>query len=140
MLQPVAPLPAPRTLTRHMAMELLTPGAAVRIDTTVGYSSRDPHALSIAFHLLDPGPVVWCLDREMILTGSHAPAGAGEVHLHPAPDGGLLMGLGPTGYRATVRCDQEELTRFARETFVLVPRGTEEQHIDWQPLLASLGR
>ncbi|GGU97587.1 hypothetical protein GCM10010275_40020 [Streptomyces litmocidini] len=140
MLQPVAPLPAPRALTRHMAMELLTPDAAVRIDTTVGYSSRDPHALSIAFHLVDPSPVVWCLDREMVLAGSHAPAGTGEVHLRPVPDGGLLLRLGRPGDRATVRCDQEELTRFARETFVLVPRGTEEQHIDWQPLLASLRR
>ncbi|MGW8359325.1 SsgA family sporulation/cell division regulator [Streptomyces wedmorensis] len=137
---PVAPLPAPRVLTRPMAMELLTPDAAVRIDTTVGYDSRDPHALSIAFHLLGEVPVVWRVDREMILTGSLRPAGDGEVRLRPAPDGGLLLRLGRAGQRAVVRCEQETLGRFVRDTFVLVPQGTEERHLDWGPLLASLRR
>ncbi|MFE5913996.1 SsgA family sporulation/cell division regulator [Streptomyces wedmorensis] len=137
---PVAPLPAPRVLTRPMAMELLTPDAAVRIDTTVGYDSRDPHALSIAFHLLGEVPVVWRVDREMILTGSLRPAGDGEVRLRPAPDGGLLLRLGRAGRRAVVRCEQEALGRFVRDTFVLVPQGTEERHLDWGPLLASLRR
>ncbi|MEX0172791.1 SsgA family sporulation/cell division regulator [Streptomyces sp. LMG1-1-1.1] len=137
---PVAPLPAPRVLTQPMAMELLTSDAAVRIDTTVGYDSRDPHALSIAFHLLGEDPVVWRVDREMILAGSLQPTGEGEVRLRPAPDGGLLLRLGPVGQRAVVRCEQEALGRFVRDTFVLVPLGTEERHHDWGPLLASLGR
>ncbi|MFE7551031.1 SsgA family sporulation/cell division regulator [Streptomyces gardneri] len=137
---PVAPLPAPRVLTRPMAMELLTPDMTVRIDTTVGYDSRAPHALSIAFHLLGADPVVWRVDREMILTGSLRPTGDGEFRLRPGPDGGLLLRLGPTGRRAVVRCEQEALGRFVRDTFVLVPQGTEERHIDWGPLLASLRR
>lgn len=137
---PVAPLPAPRVLTQPMAMELLTPDVAVPIDTTVGYDSRDPHALSIAFHLPGEDPVVWCVDREMVLTGSLRPTGDGEVRLGPAPDGGLLLRLGPAGQRAVVRCEQEALGRFVRDTLALVPQGTEERHIDWGPLLASLGR
>ncbi|MDX2561956.1 SsgA family sporulation/cell division regulator [Streptomyces sp. TX20-6-3] len=136
---PVAPLPSPRVLTRPMAMELLTPDAAVPIDTTVGYTSRDPHALSIVFHLLGDEPVVWRVDREMVLAGSLTAVGAGEVHLRPAPDGRLLLRLGPAGHCAMVRCDQEGLARLVRDTFALVPQGTEENHIDWQPLLASLG-
>ncbi|MEV6251457.1 SsgA family sporulation/cell division regulator [Streptomyces sp. NPDC051742] len=137
---PVAPLPAPRVLTQPMAMELLTPDVAVPIDTTVGYDSRDPHALSITFHLFDEDPVVWRVDREMILTGSRRPTGHGEIRLGPAPHGGLLLRLGPAGQRALVRCEQEALGRFVRETFVAVPQGTEERHIDWGPLLASLRR
>ncbi|MFB7353118.1 SsgA family sporulation/cell division regulator [Streptomyces gardneri] len=137
---PVAPIPAPRVLTRPMAMELLTPDVTVRIDTTVGYDSRAPHALSIAFHLPGADPVVWRVDREMILTGSLRPTGDGEFRLRPDPDGGLLLRLGPTGQRAVVRCEQEALGRFVRDTFVLVPQGTEERHIDWGPLLASLRR
>ncbi|MER5711934.1 SsgA family sporulation/cell division regulator [Streptomyces sp. NPDC042898] len=137
---PVAPLPAPRVLTQPMAMELLTPDVAVRIDTTVGYDSRDPHALSIAFHLLAEDPVVWRVDREMILIGSLQPTGDGAIRLRPAPDGGLLLRLGSAGQRAVVRCEQETLGRFVRDTFALVPQGTEERHIDWGPLLASLRR
>ncbi|MFE9045579.1 SsgA family sporulation/cell division regulator [Streptomyces sp. NPDC012421] len=137
---PVAPLPAPRVLTQPMAMELLTADAAVRVDTTVGYDSRDPHALSIAFHLLGEDAVVWRVDREMVLTGSLRPTGDGDVLLRPAPDGALLLSLGPAGGRAVVSCDQEALARLVRETFVLVPQGTEEHHIDWGPLLASLRR
>ncbi|WP_314617409.1 SsgA family sporulation/cell division regulator [Streptomyces stackebrandtii] len=137
---PVAPLPAPRVLTQPMAMELLTPDVAVRIDTTVGYDSRDPHALSIAFHLLAEDPVVWRVDREMILIGSLQPTGDGAIRLRPAPDGGLLLRLGSAGQCAVVRCGQETLGRFVRDTFVLVPQGTEERHIDWGPLLASLRR
>ncbi|MCB8901083.1 MULTISPECIES: SsgA family sporulation/cell division regulator [unclassified Streptomyces] len=137
---PVAPLPAPRVLTQPMAMELLTPDAAVPIETTVGYTSRDPHALSIVFHLLGDDPVVWRVDREMVLTGSLTATGAGEVHLRPAPDGRLLLRLGPAGHCAMVRCDQDRLARLVRDTFVLVAQGTEESHIDWQPLLASLRR
>ncbi|MEU6977618.1 SsgA family sporulation/cell division regulator [Streptomyces sp. NPDC046371] len=137
---PVTPLPAPRTLKRHLPMELLAPDAGVPVDTTVGYSSRDPHALSIAFHLLGARPIVWWLDREMVLTGSHTPTGTGEVHLSPTPDGDFLIRLGHPGDCATVRCDQDGLTRFVEETFALVPQGSEEQHIDWRPLLASLRR
>ncbi|MFF9150079.1 SsgA family sporulation/cell division regulator [Streptomyces sp. NPDC014861] len=135
---PAAPLPAPRVLTQPMAMELLTADLAVRVDTTVGYDSRDPHALSVAFHLLGEEPVVWRVDREMVLTGSLRPTGDGEVQLCPAPGGGLLLSLGPAGGRAVVRCEQEALARVVRETFVLVPQGTEERHLDWGPLLASL--
>ncbi len=135
---PVAPLPPPRVLTQPMAMELLTPDAVVPIETTVTYTSRDPHALSIVFHLLDDAPVVWRVDREMVLTGSLTATGAGEVHLRPAPDGRLLLRLGPAGHCAEVRCDQDGLARLVRDTFVLVPQGTEESHIDWQPLLAAL--
>ncbi|WP_079042141.1 SsgA family sporulation/cell division regulator [Streptomyces aureus] len=137
---PVAPLPAPRVLTQPMAMELLTPDAAVPIETTISYTSRDPHALSIVFHLLGDAPVVWRVDREMVITGSLTPTGAGEVHLRPGPDGGLLLRLGPAGHCAMVRCDQDGLARLVRDTFVLVPQGTEERHIDWQPLLTSLRR
>ncbi|MEU2546962.1 SsgA family sporulation/cell division regulator [Streptomyces roseolus] len=137
---PTAPLPAPRVLTRSLPMELLTPDAAIRVETTVGYDSRDPHALSIAFHLLGEDEVVWRFDREMILTGSLRPTGDGEIQLRPDPDGGLLLLLGPSGQRAVVRCEQDALGRFVRETFVLVPQGTEERHIDWGPLFASLRR
>ncbi|MFI1712507.1 SsgA family sporulation/cell division regulator [Streptomyces sp. NPDC053513] len=133
-------LPAVKTLTRSMPMELLTPDTTVRIDTTLGYTSRNPHALSITFHLLEPDPVVWHLDREMVAIGSLAPTGDGEVHLRPAADGMLLIRLGPAGHRAQVLVDAERLTAVVRETFALVPQGTEERHIDWRPLLASLGR
>ncbi|MFF5505038.1 SsgA family sporulation/cell division regulator [Streptomyces roseolus] len=137
---PAAPLPAPRVLTRSLAMDLLTPDAPIRIETTVAYDSRDPHALSIAFHLLGEEAVVWRFDREMILAGALGPTGDGEIVLRPDPDGGLLLRLGPTGQRAVVRCEREELCRFVRDTFVLVPQGTEDRHIDWGPLLASLRR
>ncbi|WP_051845180.1 SsgA family sporulation/cell division regulator [Streptomyces globisporus] len=133
-------LPAVKTLTRSMPMELLTPDTTVRIDTTLGYTSRNPHALSITFHLLDPDPVVWHLDREMVVIGSLAPTGDGEVHLRPAADGTLLLRLGPAGHRAEVLVDANGLTAVVRETFALVPQGTEEHHIDWRPLLAALGR
>ncbi|MFE6229260.1 MULTISPECIES: SsgA family sporulation/cell division regulator [unclassified Streptomyces] len=137
---PVAPLPAPRVLTRPMAMGLLTPDTTIPVDTTLGYDSRDPHAVSIAFHLPGEEPVVWRLDREMILTGSVQPTGDGEIRLRPAPDGGLLLRLGPEGQCAVVRCAQEALGRFVRDTYVLVPRGEEDRHIDWGPLLAALRR
>lgn len=137
---PVAPLPAPRVLTRPMAMELLTPEATVPIETTVGYNSRDPHALSIDFHLLGDAPVVWRVDREMVLIGSLKATGAGDVRVRPASDGDLLLQLGQAEHRALVRCDQGVLARLVRDTFALVPQGTEESHIDWQPLLASLRR
>ncbi|MFF0430833.1 SsgA family sporulation/cell division regulator [Streptomyces sp. NPDC004327] len=140
MPHPVAPLPEPRGLIQPMAMDLFTADAAVRIGTTVGYDSRDPFALSIAFHLLDEDPVVWRVDREMILAGSLGPTGDGEVRIRPTPDGGLLLRLGPAARCAVVRCEQEAVGLFVRETFALVPRGTEERHIDWTPLLASLGR
>ncbi|MFJ7955681.1 SsgA family sporulation/cell division regulator [Streptomyces sp. NPDC096319] len=135
---PVAPMPAPRVLTRTLSMELLTADVTVSVETTVTYTSRDPHALSVVFHLLGDAPVLWRLDREMILAGSLAATGEGEVHLWPGAHGKLLLRLGPAGHSATVRCDQDALARFVRDTFALVPQGTEERHIDWQPLLASL--
>ncbi|GGU81231.1 hypothetical protein GCM10010275_15110 [Streptomyces litmocidini] len=132
-------LPAVKTLTRSMPMELLTSDTEVRVDTTLHYTSRNPHALSITFHLLDPDPVVWHLDREMVVIGSLSPTGDGEVHLRPADEGRLLIRLGPPGHRAHVLVEADRLAAVVRETFALVPQGTEERHIDWRPLLASLG-
>ncbi|WP_395366573.1 SsgA family sporulation/cell division regulator [Streptomyces sp. YH02] len=137
---PVTPLPSPRVVTQSMVMELLAPDVVARVDTAVSYNSRDPHALSIAFHVMGEDPVVWRLDREMVLTGSLNPTGEADVHLRPAPDGTLLLRLGPAGHCATIRCDQEALARFVRDTFALVPQGTEERHYDWRPLLTLLGR
>ncbi|MGW1014470.1 SsgA family sporulation/cell division regulator [Streptomyces termitum] len=131
-------LPAPRTLTRHLPMELLAPDAAVPIDTTVDYTSRDPHALSVAFHLGDGDPVVWRLDREMVLAGACAPTGLGDVHVLPVDGGRVLLRLGPVGLHAAVLCASDPLTDLAHETYALVPRGEEERHIDWRPLLAAL--
>ncbi|MEU5918691.1 SsgA family sporulation/cell division regulator [Streptomyces sp. NPDC004288] len=135
---PVEQLPTPRSLTRSMAMELLSADIAVEVETTVGYSSRDPFALSILFHLPGDAPVLWRIDREMLLAGVFGATGDGEVRVTPAPGGMLHLRLGVAGHCALVRCGQEQLARLVRDTFRLVPQGTEERHIDWQPLLDSL--
>jgi len=133
------PLPAPRKLTWDLTVELLTADTRVEVPTTVSYTSRDPYALSLAFHLMEPRPVVWRLDRETVLTGSHTPAGSGDVRVEPAEDGKVLLRLGPAGHCASVLCDRDRLTGLVHDSYVLVPPGTEERHIDWRPLLACLG-
>lgn len=133
-----APLPPAQTLSHSMTMELLTADLPVEIDATLTYTSRAPYTLCLALQLLEADPVVWHLDREMVLTGSYAPTGAGELHLWPAVGDGLLLRLGVPGRCATLRGDRDQLTGFVRRSFLVVPPGTESRHIDWQPLLDTL--
>ncbi|MFE7515998.1 SsgA family sporulation/cell division regulator [Streptomyces sp. NPDC057540] len=135
---PAVQLPSPRVLSRSIAVELLTEDVTVGVETTVSYTSRDPYALSILFHLPGDVPVLWRIDREMVLAGSLAPTGEGEVRVLPAPEGKVFLRLGPAGHCAMVRCVREELARLVHDTLALVPQGTEERHIDWQPLLDFL--
>ncbi|MEU2117389.1 SsgA family sporulation/cell division regulator [Streptomyces sp. NPDC016459] len=121
-----------------MTMELLTADRPVEIEATLTYTSRAPHTMCLALHLLEAEPVIWHLDREMVLAGSYAPVGVGELHLWPAVGDGLLIRLGSPGQCATLRGDRDQLAAFVRRTFLVVPPGTEARHIDWQPLFDTL--
>ena len=133
-----AGLPPAQTLTQTMTTELLTGLRPVRIDTTLSYCSRAPFTVGIAFHILGGDVTVWRVDRDMITAGAHAPTGRGDLHLRPTGGDKVLLCLGPPGDTATVLADRDHLVEMVRQTYVLVPPGSESAHIDWQPFLDHL--
>lgn len=115
-------------------------GMLLPVVTSFHYSSRDPYAARISFH---PDPdnkpgITWCVERDLLWSGTRARSGTGDVQAWPAPGPAgahyTLLQLGPPGGRALFRIDTAELREWLTLTHSLVPAGSEASHVDWQPL------
>ncbi|MFE7776200.1 SsgA family sporulation/cell division regulator [Streptomyces sp. NPDC057445] len=112
-------------------------GFCFAVATTFHHSTRDPFAIKVTFQPPHSPPVVWYMDRELLLNGTRAPAGMGDVRIRPVPGpgcaGGLQIRLGifPCVH---FTLDRAALTDWLSLTCALVPPGTESEHLDWQPL------
>ncbi|MFI2612638.1 SsgA family sporulation/cell division regulator [Kitasatospora sp. NPDC018619] len=83
--------------------------------------------------------VCWYFSRELLNEGRHAPAGSGDVRVCPGPEGEVLITLrGPEGNQAVLSAPAGEVTAFLSDSFLLVPAGTESEHLDVDAALARL--
>ncbi|MFI2458225.1 SsgA family sporulation/cell division regulator [Streptomyces sp. NPDC019539] len=115
-------------------------GMLLPIVTSFHYSSRDPYAARISFH---PDPdnqpgITWCVERDLLWSGTRARSGTGDVQAWPAPGPAgahyTLLQLGPPAGRALFRIDTAELREWLTLTRTLVAPGNEASYVDWQPL------
>jgi hypothetical protein len=60
-------------------------GVRHEIDTVLSYASSDPFAVAMTFVTSD-GNLVWTFGRDLLIRGTEAPAGDGDVHVSPALD------------------------------------------------------
>ncbi|MFF4169357.1 SsgA family sporulation/cell division regulator [Streptomyces sp. NPDC001744] len=132
------PVPPPRREIKwNTTARLITDACRVPLGATVHYRSRSPFVVELALHT-PSGEVVWRLDRDMLLAGTEAPTGLGEVHIRPAPYEQVVLRLGDPSHAALISLDRHHVLRWVTTSHSMVPVGTESSHIDWQPFLDVL--
>ncbi|MFJ8041821.1 SsgA family sporulation/cell division regulator [Kitasatospora sp. NPDC096147] len=139
-------VPAQRTSAGGCVMPLglaLVAGPGVRVPVTacLRYSSADPYAVHLDFHLGQGMPVRWTFARELLATGLHGWAGTGDVSVFPGTDqdrqSTCLSLDGDTG-TVLLLAPTTAVRTFLGYADRLVPPGTEQRYVDLEGLLARL--
>lgn len=136
------------TVTAGVALRLLAPtGEATTLNASFSYTSDDPYAVRVSFHVGLDSPVSWVFARELLSAGLKGPQGLGDVRVWPsAPAKPGIPGtdlnvelLSPYG-RAEFTVPISKLGDFLRRTYAVVPAGQESLYVDVDAGVAELLR
>jgi hypothetical protein len=111
------------------------------------YSSEDPYAIRIAFHVGGDEPIEWIFARDLLSMGMMGREGICDVRVWPSvsSDGGSpgsVMNIGlysPYG-QAHFEAPVMKISDFVRRTYQIVPPGEESNHLDVDSELTDLLR
>ena len=99
------------------------------------YSSDDPYAIRIAFHVGLDEPVEWIFARDLLAAGVNAREGNGDVTVWPskgASGAGQVLNIelsSPFG-QAHFEAPIKEISDFLKRTHAVVPAGDETDFVD----------
>ncbi|MGW2963877.1 SsgA family sporulation/cell division regulator [Streptomyces sp. NPDC001220] len=133
-----------RTVAYELPVELvLSPDLSVPMRTALRYETHDPYAVRVVFHL--PGQdrtVEWFFSREMLAQALSGPTGqGGDVHMWPVVDSGrevVSIALRSPEGSALLEFPAQGVKSFLRETWSVVPPGSESSRFDLDAELAQL--
>jgi hypothetical protein len=133
---------AAQTLTQRITAAVRSvDGLAVPVLAELSYSSVDPYAVTIAFHLGD-GPVPWIFARDLLAGGLVEPTGDGDVHVWPCAndegDAVITIELCSLDGDALIEARAEDAADFVRRTHAVVAPGAESAHLDFGAMLSAL--
>lgn len=101
------------------------------------YSTKDPYAVRVLFHVSLHEPVEWVFARDLLAAGCENHEGHGDVRVWPSAvsqDGtpGEVLNIELTSPFGTAQFEASgaEISDFLVRTYQLVPAGQESQHID----------
>jgi hypothetical protein len=109
--------------------------AQLRFETTL------PYGVCLAFPSRGPvgETIEWYFGRDLLDEGRRTACGDGDVLVAPGPDGRVLVTLSPySADRAVVSIPGDAVESFLADSFVLVPRGAESDHLDLDSVLGRL--
>jgi Streptomyces sporulation and cell division protein, SsgA len=121
----------------------------VPLMASLHYTSQDPYAIKIAFHVGTGEPVEWTLARDLLAAALHSREGIGDVQAWPSAASADLDGDGtgpvimnismtsPFGH-AQFEASAADVASFLRRTFRIVPAGQESLFIDFDAELTEL--
>ncbi|HEX4831176.1 MAG TPA: SsgA family sporulation/cell division regulator [Trebonia sp.] len=144
------------TASAELAFRLIVPQQTiVPLVASLYYSSEDPYAIRVAFHVGLDEPVEWIFARDLLANGIKGRDGLGDVRVWPGPAtagrgvaaelvaGGeqvlhieLSSPFGEAHFEAAIR----EVSDFLRRTYRIVPTGEEGGFVDVEAELANLLR
>ncbi len=135
----------PSTASAELAFRLIVPQQTiVPLVASLYYSSQDPYAIRIAFHVGLDEPVEWIFARELLSNGLKGRDGLGDVRVWPAPGHGgateqalhieLSSPFGEAHFEAPLR----DVSDFLRRTYRIVPAGEEGGFVDVEAELTDL--
>lgn len=105
------------------------------------YDMTDPYALRLSLGAPEAGPVTWVFARTLLADGLRRPTGMGDVLVFPkcqCRPHSMRIVLRSAAGAALVDIAVSEVATFLRQTFMLVPSGTESLHIDLDRTVAEL--
>ncbi|MFJ6379302.1 SsgA family sporulation/cell division regulator [Kitasatospora sp. NPDC092039] len=134
-----SPQPRPEATGTDLALDarlVLGEHQSVDIPVRLGYRSDDP--LAVALEFLGPAADAgtWRFSRDLLWEGLQKPAGLGDVRVWPpcTCHGRASLRIMLRGVHSVVLVDlpSRQVRRWLRrETFPLVPQGSEGALIDW---------
>jgi len=130
------------TITAELGIRLVVPQqTVVPLLASLHYTTADPYAVSVAFHVGLDEPVEWIFARELLSKGMEGKAGLGDVRVWPSRSAGVLeIELSSPFGEAHFEAPVAEVADFLRRTYRLVPAGQEDRHVDVEDELAALLR
>ena len=136
-------------VSAELSMGLVGPEhTIVPVMASLHYTSEDPYAVKMAFHVGTDEPVEWALARDLLATALHSPEGIGDVRAWPsaapggpgAEDGAGILNISmtsPFGH-AQFEAPAAAVASFLHRTFAIVPAGQESQFVDFDAELTEL--
>jgi hypothetical protein len=130
------------TVTAELGIRLVVPQqAVVPLLASLHYSSADPYAIRVAFHVGLDEPVEWIFARELLSRGLEGHSGLGDVRVWPSASAGVLeIELSSPFGHAHFEVPSGEVASFLDRTYRLIPAGAEGDHVDVEAELADLLR
>lgn len=135
-----------RTVSAELGLRLIVPQQTiVPLVASLYYSSDDPYAIRIAFHVGLDEPVEWIFARDLLAAGGNEREGQGDVSVWPsesATGAGQVLNIelsSPFG-QAHFEAAADEVADFLARTYQAVPAGAETSHVDVDAELTDLLR
>lgn len=136
------------TVSAELGLRLVVPQqTVVPLVASLYYSTQDPYAIRIAFHVGLEEPVEWIFARDLLSRGTEAREGLGDVVVWPsagsesgAPGSVLNIELSSPFGQAHFEAPVREVSDFLRRTFAMVPAGDEADFVDVETELTALLR
>jgi Streptomyces sporulation and cell division protein, SsgA len=124
----------------------------VPLVASLHYTSQDPYAVKMAFHVGTDEPVEWTLARDLLAAALHSREGMGDVQAWPsAASSDPAAGVGPAAGsgilniamtspfgHAQFEAPAAAVDSFLDRTYGLVPLGQESQFLDFDAELTEL--
>ncbi|WP_354637984.1 SsgA family sporulation/cell division regulator [Kitasatospora camelliae] len=101
------------------------------------YDTSRPYSVCLAVGTCDP-EVCWYFGRDLLADGRNEPSGEGDVRVAPGPPGEVLVRLGAGTGTVVVSIPLESVNVFLTECRLLVPPGSEGEHLDIDAALERL--
>ncbi len=130
-------------VSHHLALNLLSAdGADVPLEAELRYTAQDPLAVEALFDDGSAEPVRWVFARDLLAEGLDRRSGDGDVVVWPTQDAqarpAVHLRLRSPNDAALLEAPADALGEFLAATALLVPPGTEYQHLDIDAALESL--
>ncbi len=118
-------------------------GTVQHLDTEYTYLRDEPYAVTVIFRTRGL-ELPWTFGRDLLAHGLEIGTGEGDVRVWPGtdPHGRRVVSLeltSPDGH-LVVEADLAEVSDFVADTMVLVPVGTEGDHLDLDSLVEDFFR
>jgi hypothetical protein len=132
------------TVSAEIGLRLVVPQQTiVPLVASFYYSSKDPYAIRIAFHVGLDEPVEWTFARDLLANGIKGRDGLGDVAIWPGAATGtsadmtLHIELSSPFGEAHFEAPIPEVSDFLRRTYQVAPLGEETGFIDFDTALTD---
>jgi hypothetical protein len=113
----------------------------VPVDAALSYDPADPYAVTAVFHADDAVPVTWTFGRDLLMEGTRAPSGEGDVVVWPWTTDDrpvVCLALSSPAGEALLEASLGEVLSFLVATYERVPAGSESAHLDIDGVIGQL--